>query len=55
MAVQDNKIVGFCDHGLDGEFWGLYVHKDFIGKDIGSRLLEVAENSLKKWVLKKLT
>ena len=54
VAVQDNKVVGFCDHSLDGEFWGLYVHKDFIGKGIGSRLLKVAEDSLKKMGFKKV-
>ena len=48
VAVDKDKIVGFCDHTLDGEFWGLYVHKDFIGKGIGSRLLKTAEDSLKK-------
>jgi ribosomal protein S18 acetylase RimI-like enzyme len=54
VAVQDDKVVGFCDHTLDGEFWGLYVHKDFIGKGIGSRLLKVAEDSLKKMGFKKV-
>lgn len=54
VAVQDDKIVGFCDHSLDGEFWGLYVHKDFIGKGIGSRLLKIAEDSLKKMGFKKV-
>ncbi len=54
VAIQDNKVVGFCDHSLDGEFWGLYVHKDFIGKGIGSRLLKVAEDSLKKMGFKKV-
>ena len=54
VAVQDNKVVGFCDHSLDGEFWGLYVHKDFIGKGIGSRLLKTAEDSLQKMGYKKV-
>lgn len=48
VAIQNNKIIGFCDHSLGGEFWGLYVHKDYIGKGIGSHLLKVAEDSLKK-------
>ncbi|MFH1565374.1 MAG: GNAT family N-acetyltransferase [bacterium] len=49
-----NKIIGFCDHSLDGEFWGLYVHKDYIGKGVGSRLLKTAEDSLKKSGFKKV-
>ena len=53
VAVQDNKIVGFCDHNLDGEFWGLYVHKNYIGQGIGSRLLKNAEKSLQKGGKKK--
>ncbi|HWQ59583.1 MAG TPA: GNAT family N-acetyltransferase [Candidatus Fimivivens sp.] len=55
VAVEDNKVVGFCDHGLDGEFWGLYIHKDFIGKGIGSRLLKTAEDSLEKMGFKKVS
>lgn len=55
VAIEDNKVVGFCDHGLDGEFWGLYVHKDYIGKGIGSRLIKTAEDSLKKMGLKKVS
>jgi putative acetyltransferase len=55
VAVQDNKIVGFSDHGLNNEFWGLYVHKDYIGKGIGSRLLKIVEDSLKKRGCKKIT
>ena len=48
VAVENDKVVGFCDHSLDGEFWGLYVQKDHLGKGIGSRLLKTAEDSLKK-------
>ncbi len=48
VAVQNDKIVGFCDHGFNGEFWGLYVHKDYIGKGVGSRLLKIVEDSLRK-------
>lgn len=54
VAIQDDKIIGFCDHSLDGEFWGLYVHKDYIGKGVGSRLLKTAEASLKKLGCKKI-
>jgi len=55
VAVDHDKVVGFCDHGLDGEFWGLYVHKDYIGKGIGSRLIQTAEDSLKKMGFKKVS
>lgn len=53
--MENNKIIGFCDHGLNGELWGLYVHKDYVGKGIGARLLKVAEDSLKKLGFKKTT
>lgn len=35
------------EHGDDDELWGLYVHKNYVGKGIGSRLLNIAEKSLK--------
>jgi ribosomal protein S18 acetylase RimI-like enzyme len=55
VAVEDDKVIGFCDYGLNGEFWGLYVHKEYIGKGIGSHLLKVAEDSLKKLGFKKIS
>jgi len=55
VAVEGEKIIGYCDHSLNGEFWGLFVHKDYIGRGIGSRLLKTAENSLKKFGYKKVT
>lgn len=48
VAVEGDKVIGFVDHSLDGELWGLYVHKDYIGEGIGSRLLGIAEDSIKK-------
>ena len=48
VAVDKDKIVGFVDHGKGDELWGLYVHKNYIGKGVGSKLLEIAEDSLKK-------
>jgi putative acetyltransferase len=54
VAVDSDKIIGFCDHSLEGEFWGLYVHKDYIGKGVGSCLLKKAEDSLKKMSFKKV-
>lgn len=55
VAIMDEKIIGFCDHGFNGELWGLYVHKDYGGRGIGSRLLQIAEKSLKKLGFKKIT
>ena len=46
VAEMDGKVVGFTDHGLDGKFWGLYVHKDHIGEGIGKVLLSTNESSL---------
>ncbi|MBT3864825.1 GNAT family N-acetyltransferase [Candidatus Peregrinibacteria bacterium] len=48
VAVENDKVIGFCDHGFDCELWGLYIHKDFIGKGVGSKLLKKAEDSMKK-------
>jgi putative acetyltransferase len=47
VAVQGGKIIGFCEHDLQGTLSRLYVHKDHLRKGIGSRLLAVAEASLK--------
>lgn len=49
------KIIGFCDHNFNCELGGLYVHKDYIGKGVGSRLLEKAEVSLVKCGCNKIT
>ncbi|PIZ76663.1 hypothetical protein COY05_00205 [Candidatus Peregrinibacteria bacterium CG_4_10_14_0_2_um_filter_38_24] len=47
VAVEKDRIIGFVEHGDDDELWGLYVHKNYVGKGIGSRLLNIAEKSLK--------
>jgi putative acetyltransferase len=47
VAVQGGRIVGFCEHDLQGTLSRRYVHKDHVRKGIGSRLLAVAEASLK--------
>ena len=54
VAIQDEKLVGFVDHTLEGKFWGLYVHKDFQGKGVGTKLLTKAENSLREMGIKKV-
>jgi putative acetyltransferase len=55
VAVEKNKIVGFCDHDFKCDLGGLYVHKDFQGKGVGKKLLDVAEASMKKMGCKKIT
>ena len=47
VMVQGGRIVGFCEHDLHGALTRLYIHKDHLRKGIGSRLLAVAERSLK--------
>ena len=55
VAVEDEKIVGFCDHDFKCDLGGLYVHKDFQGKGVGKNLLETAESSMKKLGCQKIT
>ena len=55
VAIENNKIIGFVDHHiLRCEILGLYVHKDYMGRGVGSRLLKTAEASLKKRGCKKI-
>ena len=53
-AIDKSKIVGFCDHSFECELSRIYVHKNYLRKGVGSRLLEVAEDSLKKQGCKKI-
>lgn len=55
VAVEKEKIVGFCDHDFKCDLGGLYIHKDFQGKGIGGKLLKKAEESMKKLGCKKIT
>jgi HAD superfamily hydrolase (TIGR01509 family) len=48
VAEIDHKIVGYCDHEPVGEIAGLYVHKDYMGRGVGARLLKTAEDSIIK-------
>lgn len=54
VAVENDKIIGFCDHNYQCELDGLYIHKDFQGKGVGKKLLKVAEDSMKKLGCKKI-
>jgi putative acetyltransferase len=55
VALDRSRIVGFCEHSFDGMLSRIYVHKDRLGAGIGSRLLAVAEASLKKLGCKRIT
>ncbi len=43
VAVDDKKIIGFCDFKKGGGFGALYVHKDYQGKGVGKKLLTKIE------------
>ncbi|HCI03743.1 MAG: GNAT family N-acetyltransferase [Candidatus Pacebacteria bacterium] len=48
VAIENEKIIGFCEHNFECEVSRIYVHKNYLRKGVGSRLLEVAEASLEK-------
>lgn len=48
VALDADRIIGFCEHNFAGEISRIYVHKDYLGRGVGSRLLKLAEESLKK-------
>ncbi|MFA7314419.1 MAG: GNAT family N-acetyltransferase [Candidatus Magasanikbacteria bacterium] len=49
VALDTEKVIGFADHPLDKcVLWGLFVHKDYIGKSVGSKLIKKVEASLLK-------
>ena len=54
VAIDKEEIVGFCEHNLKCELSRIYVHKDYLRRGVGSRLLETAEASLKKQGCKKI-
>ena len=57
VAVDlDNKakIVGMAQHSLNGNFSGLYVDKDYIGKAVGFKLLKLVEESIAALGIKKI-
>jgi putative acetyltransferase len=55
VAMDQSRIIGFCEHSFDGVLSRIYVHKDRLGTGIGSRLLAVAEASLKRLGCKSIT
>ncbi|MBI3418888.1 MAG: GNAT family N-acetyltransferase [Proteobacteria bacterium] len=54
VALDKDKIIGFCEHDFKGKLSRIYVHKDYLRKEIGSRLLAIAEASLEKQGFKKI-
>jgi len=55
VADIDGQVVGVGDIRIDkGEIDFLYIHKNFVGKGIGTSLLEKLEDSAKKSGLKTL-
>lgn len=64
VAETDGNVVGWCTAGASrdedaskdvGELQGIYIHPDFIGKGIGTKLMEHALNILKKDEYKTIT
>lgn len=55
VAIEKGRIVGFVDisRAHPEKLWGLYVHRDFIGKGVGSRLLKKIEEVAKRKGVKK--
>jgi len=45
VALESRKIVGFADY-KDHELMGLYIHKNFLGKGIGKKLLMKIEREV---------
>ena len=48
VALENSRLVGFCEHTFACEISRVYVHKDHLRQGIGSRLLKVAEDSLRQ-------
>ncbi len=55
VAKLNSHLVGFADMTDSGHLHGLYVHKDFQGQGIASKLLDAIEKAAKKLGLKALS
>lgn len=55
VALDKKKVVGFGDLDKTGELMGLYIHKDYQGKGVGTKILTILESEARKIGLKKLT
>jgi N-acetylglutamate synthase-like GNAT family acetyltransferase len=47
VALDKGKIIGFCEHSFECELSRIYVHKNHLRQGVGSRLLKIAEVSLR--------
>ena len=54
VDVEKDKIIGFGDFTDDGELTGLYIHKDYISKGVGKKLLKKLEMAAYKKRIRKL-
>jgi len=56
VAVVGRKIVGFCDISKKepATSWGLYVHREWIRKGVGSKLYAKIEEQARKQGIQKL-
>ena len=36
IALDNDKVIGFCEHDFSGELSRIYVHKDYLRKGIGT-------------------
>lgn len=48
VAEENGKLVGFGDYNPKGELTGLYIHKDFLLRWIGTKLLQRMEQQAYK-------
>jgi ribosomal protein S18 acetylase RimI-like enzyme len=64
IAEANQKIIGFCDIGKSrdedatddvGEVLAIYIDTDFMGKGVGTKLIDKALESLKDFVFKSAT
>ena len=47
IAINNGKIIGFADYRKE-DLQGLYIHKDYIGKGVGTKLLKRLEKDAYK-------
>jgi len=53
-AVDDTKVIGYGNISKEGRIGGVYVHKDYVGQGIGTKLMLKLEDQARKWKVKKL-
>jgi len=54
VVLDNDEVIGFGGFSEDGELTGLYINKDYIGKGIGTRLLNKLENEARAQGFKEL-